>query len=844
MSLLHLSKMSAKGFATGIPEPKISPLPKVSDPQVWEFSAHPHHAEKAGLHIDMRLGNTKTGVAHSFVLPKTDKLPGPGEATRIIPTFDHEIPYMNFTGPLKGYGQGVVVQGRRSVAEVHHSDPSEGPGTKLRFNLYDGPNPEEFSIRLDKTGKWFLHNKTQTRERRPDIPSDKSDYKEISVNDVDHFNSNQAMMAKLDGAHAIIDLKEGRSPRVYSYREAKVSPTGLIEHTHKLTDLMAARVPKELDGTVLRAEILGVKNGKAIPAEQIGGLLNSKVWESRRKQDELGVSLQAFPFNVVKFRGRDLSDTPFDKKLEILKLVQSHIPELSHPPLAVEPEEKIGLLNSIKAGKHPLTSEGVVLVDRNNAGASLKAKFAPDFDVVIRDVHPAIKGGTKELHNRAGSVSYSWTPNGPIVGQFGGFKHEEARDMLLNPDKYVGRVAKVQAAKVFGEGKGALFQPRFKEWHLDKGDIEKGAELYHYTGNKEEILRSGKLLPIDETDPSQVENYQGRGKTTEEILRKAKLLKPGEKYENYGVYLTPLEPSSEGFRSKDHIEVPESAVSHGAIQYRHPETRKRVVVPYSQKALEKARNVWNPEAVKKYEQEVKSGKRDTHNVLFWDLPQVVSWDSIPVTKTVLSKTSALYHGSPSKLDVLEPKNLHGDPDVKDAIFASPSRTFALAYSGGKWGDRDIEQSTRGSLKKNPRMILREMRPGALEDIYKTQGYLYHLPEESFEALPGRRTTREVISSQAVHPEKIETIPNVLEALKADPSVTFEAYDPKSKGTARAIKRAVQRMKEMPSGDREGYLRWRMERATPEISEMLKQELEKQSMFSGFVDELQKITSFE
>jgi len=49
--------------------------------------------------------------------------------------------------------------------------------------------------------------------------------------------------------------------------------------------------------------------------------------------------------------------------------------------------------------------------------------------------------------------------------------------MLVNPDKYIGRVAKVKARKVFhkdGEP-GAMFQPRFSEWHLDKGDIEKSA---------------------------------------------------------------------------------------------------------------------------------------------------------------------------------------------------------------------------------------------------------------------------------------------------------------------------------------------------------------------------------
>ena len=48
--------------------------------------------------------------------------------------------------------------------------------------------------------------------------------------------------------------------------------------------------------------------------------------------------------------------------------------------------------------------------------------------------------------------------------------------MLADPKKYIGRVAKVKAMKSFGDA-GALFQPRFKEWHLDKGNIEKKAFL-------------------------------------------------------------------------------------------------------------------------------------------------------------------------------------------------------------------------------------------------------------------------------------------------------------------------------------------------------------------------------
>lgn len=181
------------------------------------------------------------------------------------------------------------------------------------------------------------------------------------------------------------------------------------------------------------------------------------------------------------------------------------------------------------------------------------------------------------------------------------------------------------------------------------------------------------------------------------------------------------------------------------------------------------------------------------------------------------EVSALYHGSPSDLDVIEPRADHGDPRVKSAIFASPSRTFALAYSGGKWGDRDIEQSTRSG--KHPKMLLREMRPGALQEVYDRPGHLYEVPEEGFEALPGRRTAKELVNYERVKPVGHERISNVLKALQADPSVDLHPYDPKHPDTVAAIRRQVKRVAEMTPDMASGYKKWRMEVAPSEIQEL-------------------------
>ena len=125
------------------------------------------------------------------------------------------------------------------------------------------------------------------------------------------------------------------------------------------------------------------------------------------------------------------------------------------------------LVSDIGKGKHPLTTEGVVLRPLNVPGHPMKAKFRPDHDVHVREVFGATGKDGMPL-DRAGGFRYSHTPKGPIVGSVGtGFDHKLLKEMLNNPDNYVGRVAKVQAEQKYESG--ALGKASFMEWHLDKG---------------------------------------------------------------------------------------------------------------------------------------------------------------------------------------------------------------------------------------------------------------------------------------------------------------------------------------------------------------------------------------
>ena len=207
-------------------------------------------------------------------------------------------------------------------------------------------------------------------------------------------------------------------------------------------------------------------------------------------------------------------------------------------------------------------------------------------------------------------------------------------------------------------------------------------------------------------------------------------------------------------------------------------------------------------------------------------------------------SDTLYHGSPRKLKRLSPRDEHGDPNFESSVFASPSKTFALAYTGRKWGDRDLEQVfTRSKSKGAQRMSLREMYPGALKSIYGgAKGYLYSVPPESFREMPGRRTYAEVLSTQAVTPSGVKVIPDALEALQNDKNVALIAYDLQAKETIAAVKRQAARAREMPDGGA-GYLKWRLAKATPEMQELFTKEMgeEKRGMLTKQGQSISKYT---
>lgn len=431
---MYIEKISSS--IIGIPEwgAKAS-IPTISNKQQWEFVIQEHHALKAGRHFDIRLG-APNGVGYSWA---TREIPAVGQRTLAKRQNDHDIKYFDFTGNIpKGYGAGDVYTYMREKAEVVESSPS-----KITFYVYPGAQIMKFSLVNLGGDDWLFVNHTVSKDLYRLASPAPLKYKTKYVP-----HEGDISTPKIDGASSVTVLKPGKFPVVYSRRISKRNALP-IEYTPKIPDLMTTKPPKGLGTTVLRTEVFATTpDNQEIPNRVLGGILNAGVWKSREMQKRDRTPLRLAAFDIVKYKGRDVSKLPYERKQELIKQVRTKFPFIEIP-------DEVAQKTTFK--------EGYVVWPQNNG--PIKVKNRPDYDVYVKNIFPAelTKGGTP----RAGGIEYSLSPRGPIVGRTGtGWKINELEDMYNNPDKYVGRVAKVFA--LGQHPSGALRAPAFEQWHWEK----------------------------------------------------------------------------------------------------------------------------------------------------------------------------------------------------------------------------------------------------------------------------------------------------------------------------------------------------------------------------------------
>ncbi len=431
-------------FAPGLPSKE--KVHSINQSGLSRLVIQEHNA--SNHHYDVRLHDGE--VSHSWA---SKYYPFDKDRSLLIRQPTHRTSYSDFEGKIEsGYGAGTVKKVYDSNVDVIH-----GSNEKVKFVVPEG----EFTAIHTHDKNWLLVKQKPFEGKINYKPS----LKEKSADEIDYKDQLKVLQPKVDGAHSLIELNAGNKPnRIYSYRTSV--KTGLpIEHTHQVPVLRDLNIPKELDGTILRADLFALdpRTSKPIPAADVGGLLNMETFKSRFAQQFRG-ELQPFIHDIVKYKGKDVENEIYAKKLAMLHDVGEktglHIAET-----AWTPEAKKKLIEKIKNEKHPLTREGVVEWDIAKPGGDpKKIKFKDTHEVYIRDI---FKAQSKLGRQIAGGFKYSLTPEGPIVGKVGtGFKELMRQDMLKHPENYTGKVARVNSQEQFPSG--ALRAPSFYSLHVEK----------------------------------------------------------------------------------------------------------------------------------------------------------------------------------------------------------------------------------------------------------------------------------------------------------------------------------------------------------------------------------------
>jgi ATP-dependent DNA ligase len=404
---------------------------------------------RAKKHLDLRIGDPERGL-HSWAVRKG--IPEPGEKYYAAHNPIHDFSYGQFEGLLpRGYGAGTVRKVRDQKILITKASP-----TSVHFTTASDRYPERFvlvKMQTEKDKDWLLINTTPNKPptvKKPKmktVPADRVDAL------IEKMQKGDSYQTKIDGALQLINiLRDG--VELTSYREGARGP---IVHTERvLGGRPKMDIPKELAGTVLQGEVYGEQDGKAIPVQTLGGLLNSTIARSLDTQKKKDINLRTAIFDITQKGKQDVSGLPYSERRTMIKDILQHLPadKFNFIEEATTPEDAKNLWNRIQQLQHPLTSEGMII--RQDAKPPVKVKLTDEEDVVIREVLP---GQGRLKGHAAGGFRYSRDPQGEIIGNVGsGFTDDFRRDLWENRDNYIGRTARVKSHGTFPDS-GALRAP-------------------------------------------------------------------------------------------------------------------------------------------------------------------------------------------------------------------------------------------------------------------------------------------------------------------------------------------------------------------------------------------------
>jgi hypothetical protein len=277
--------------AVGIPDMQQSSDPSLLAEGLSPYVLKKHEADRAGLHHDLRLADSK-GRLHSWALP--EGMPKPGEKRLAVLQPLHDWKDYSFQGviPQGEYGGGLVRIADKGEALITHASPE-----KVNFITASRKKPEAFTLIRTKDKNWLLLNTTADFYVKGLLEANpKPSYSSINPDDFKGLPAGAELSAKIDGARVLVHMLKNKA-RVYSHRLAKDGTP--IEHTHRIGGLLNLDVPKDLRNTLYAGELYGLHNNRAIPPQELGGILNSTLANAIRTKQARDIALKVALFKSL-----------------------------------------------------------------------------------------------------------------------------------------------------------------------------------------------------------------------------------------------------------------------------------------------------------------------------------------------------------------------------------------------------------------------------------------------------------------------------------------------------------------------------------------------------------------
>lgn len=443
----------------GIPDKKVMRPPHegMSENELVDYSIQRHLAEVAGAHFDLRSGKKGIGL-HSFATRRNILDLPPGGKVELFQQPTHSYKYKDFEGTIgPGYGAGKVTMESKGKLLLTSVKPGE-----IHFTTADNKPENRFALIKTKDNRWLLikgQGQQPTgigKEKYPSIAPDKL------FEFIKGLGDQDIAQPKIDGALSQLFLK--KKPEVFSHRLSAKDGRPIVHTERFFGGRPKLDIPDKLSNMILLGETYGERNGKVIPPQELGGLLNSTIAKSLEDQAKKKVALKMMLFDIAR-RGNKPSEQSYEDKLKTMHEIAQYLPKdkFTIAPTVKGKSEIQKLMSDILAGKHPMTREGIIVRDSN--GRPTKLKAMEEHDVVVRDTFPP-KPGSKYYKKGAGGFSYSATAGGTILGRVGSGLSDELRKALYTkPEEYLGRVARIKAQQKLPSG--AFRSPSLLAIHED-----------------------------------------------------------------------------------------------------------------------------------------------------------------------------------------------------------------------------------------------------------------------------------------------------------------------------------------------------------------------------------------